>query len=89
MPMHMCIALVAAQRHDVNALGRKGRSQSFSDIVDHLVYLSEQNTVPGYVYNMLSWRNNRVPAQSRVPAEECNDVCVGVDQFVVVIRIAA
>lgn len=88
MPVHMCVALMAAQGHQLYALCREGLLRRLGYVVDYAGHLPEQFVIPG---TSTTWprRNDSVPEQRWILAEECQDAVITVQRLMDVVWMAA
>src|ERR1700719_3302634 len=87
--MHMGIALMAAQRHEINPLGRERGLQRLGHVTHHITDPPEQLTIPRHIDNVSARRYNRVAEQCRISAEERHHIIVNEYMLMLVLRVPA
>ncbi len=89
VPVYVCVALMAAQRHEINPLGRERHLQRLGYIMDYADHSPEQVVIPSHIDDVGARRNDRVPAQRWISAEECHDVVIAVHRLMFVVWMSA
>src|SRR5262245_2876034 len=77
---------MAAQRHEIDPLGRERRLQRLGYVMHHVGYSPEQVVVPSHIDDVGARRDDGVSEQRRIPAKKCHDVVVAVHQLMLVVR---
>jgi hypothetical protein len=57
VPVHVGLALMAAQRHEIDPLGRGRGLQRLSNVMHHVDYPAEQVAISRHIDDVGAWRN--------------------------------
>jgi hypothetical protein len=87
VPVHVRVALMAAQRHQVDPLGWEYRFQRLSHVMHHVGHSPKQIVIAGHIDDVGARGNDGVPKERRISTEECHDVVVAVDRLMAVVRV--